>query len=200
MREGFDWQLEDGHLSFYLLLSLLLHGVVLLVNPLSVSGRAATPNLVVQLSFSTVRSETSSPSTAPEMPPKQISAEPKIGEGGGRAERISASDLPPSVGSVTYFALSSLSVRPQLLNPEFLDELAWRLPVRARGAVALAIEIDAFGHVDAIEIESGAAGSEVAEWMVELIRNKARFAPGEIGDFPVPSRMRIYLDLREVVQ
>jgi len=92
-----------------------------------------------------------------------------------------------------FLPVSALSVKPRLLNPDWLDE-AWTLPPQASGRVTVSIEIDENGGIHDVYAEN--AASELADWIVPRIRERAKFSPGERGGVPVPSRVRVELDLQ----
>lgn len=94
---------------------------------------------------------------------------------------------------LVFLPAAALTVRPKLLNPDWLDEVAWRLPVQVRGRAMLTIEIDAEGNVR--NVLADGANSEFVEWLQQRVAEHARFSPGERDGVAVPSRVRVEVDL-----
>lgn len=96
-----------------------------------------------------------------------------------------------------YIPAGVLTQKPVLQNPEWLEEIAWKLPSHASGRVVVSLSINKAGQVEAVEVEDGTA-PELAEWLVLEIQKHALFTPGVWRDMAVASQLRVQLDLAAI--
>ncbi len=95
--------------------------------------------------------------------------------------------------SRVYLAVSALTQKPELLNPEWLDE-AWKLPSQASGEVIVKLLIGADGTVEQVLPEEGMS-TELADWLRLEMPKNVRFSPGQWQGLAVPSELRVKLKL-----
>lgn len=98
-----------------------------------------------------------------------------------------------------FISAAALTRKPVLLNPEWLDHAAWRLPSQAAGEAVLTLLVTRDGRVEDVLVEEHAS-PELASWLGRELRAQARFSPGYIRDMAVDSRIRIRLELGALVR
>lgn len=106
-------------------------------------------------------------------------------------------DTPQLPHSPAYLPVEALTQKPELLNPDWLDE-AWGLPSQASGEVTIKLLIDADGNVAQVVLEEGTS-SELADWLRREIPKNVHFTPGRQGGIAVPSALRVRLKLGAIV-
>lgn len=107
-------------------------------------------------------------------------------------------ETPQPLSAPTIFLpTSALSVKPRLLNPEWMD-VAERFPPQAGGMVSVQIDIDKHGRVVAAHVDG--PPSEFADWISEELPTRARFSPGERDGVPVASTIRVRLSLDRLMR
>lgn len=97
-----------------------------------------------------------------------------------------------------YLSVGALTQKPELLNPEWLDE-AWKLPSQASGEVVVKLLIGADGTVEQVLPEEGMS-TELADWLRLEMPKHVRFSPGQWQGLAVPSELRVKLKLGAIVQ
>ena len=98
-----------------------------------------------------------------------------------------------------FISAAALTRKPVLLNPEWLDHAAWRLPSQAAGEVVLTLLITRDGRVEDVLVEEDAS-PELASWLGRELLAEARFSPGYVRDMAVDSKIRIRLELGALVR
>lgn len=98
-----------------------------------------------------------------------------------------------------FISASALTRKPVLLNPEWLDHAAWRLPSQAAGEAVLTLLITRDGRLEDVLVEEGAS-PELASWLGRELLAEARFSPGYVRDMAVDSKIRVRLELGALVQ
>lgn len=103
----------------------------------------------------------------------------------------------PDPAPPAFLPTSALSVKPRLLNPEWMD-VAERFPAQAGGVVSVRIDIDKHGQVVAAHVDG--PPSEFADWISEELPKQAKFSPGERDGVPVASTIRVRLSLDRLMR
>lgn len=98
-----------------------------------------------------------------------------------------------------FISAAALTRKPVLLNREWLDHAAWRLPSQAAGEAVLTLLVTRDGRVEDVLVEERTS-PELASWLSRELRAKARFSPGYIRDMAVDSKIKIRLELGAVVR
>ena len=188
-------------LLWFIALSLLLH--VLLLMQGGVRDRPVGPSpQLLNVSIQPVRSV------------ERFTAPPIFGDAliDKEAEAIIPAETPPVVDLSSpqvqervvaqpkaYVSAFALTKKPVFLNPDWLDEVVWRLPAQVSGHAAVTLYIDVNGKVTDVGIDD-AASSEFAEWLIGELKGGAKFAPGYVGDVAVNSKLKLQLQLDALVR
>jgi len=104
---------------------------------------------------------------------------------------------PPEPASGIFDPDRYLPVKEASRGPEpsrDWDELAWRLPPQAAGAVVMTLYLSDRGTVDRVEYLSSTS-SELNDWIENALLKGQAFIPAEKNGWPIPVRLTIEIDL-----
>lgn len=192
-----------GSLCFALVVSSLLH-LTVLVSDLGVDEDRRYPSFLAvtllpgHLPDRLPRQKILAPETVPVFSPESLAVAKQPA-----AEKIELTPKPVDDEFIAqpkaFISAFALTKRPGLLNPEWLEGAAWRLPVRAEGEAVLTVSITRDGLVADVQVDDSAS-PEFASWLAGEFRAKARFSPGYVRDLAVDSKIRIRIELGALVR
>lgn len=195
------WLVLTGRSSFSwaFALSLLLHLVVLGAPLKAPFGKAYPPALTVSLARMPVPDKQvrePAPLLAATSPSEDVPTNSHVKP----SDIVQLTKLRLDFGGAStgnYLPASQVSEPPVLVNPEWLEDAAWRLPAGAAGEVVLRIYIGVDGRVEHVGLVDGEA-SELGEWLVDNIREQAHFAAARQNGYAVKSVLTLKLQLRAI--